>query len=98
MVDIQDYEFCVRYVPGLRKTVPDVLSRGAVEKPLCQRCFKEIDVAAADGGRREHVRVVGVTRTLGGGPGTAELRKAQQEKCGTLSPRMQKGARSSLFG
>ena len=97
MVDIQDYEFCVRYVPGLRMTVPDVLSRDAVEKTLCQRCFKEIDVAAADGGRREHVRVVGVTRTVGGGPGTAEIRKAQREKCGTPSPRMQKGGKVASF-
>ena len=80
MVDVQDFEFTVKYAPGSALVVPDALSRDSVEKPLCQRCYKEIPQGAAE----ETALALMDVGSLGGGPSSAEVREAQREQLGDL--------------
>lgn len=78
MIEVQDFEFEVKYTPGAKMAVPDCLSRDAVAKPLCQRCFGEIEAA---GGSVEAAGEIGEPRypflSLGV-PSPEEIRKAQE--------------------
>ena len=64
MVGIQDFDFTVRYAPGGDLVVPDTLSRDAVEKPLCARCFRQMDDLGPAGEDTEAVRALLVIGAL----------------------------------
>lgn len=81
MVEVQDFDFVVKYSPGASMVVPDALSRDAVTKPLCQRCFGEI--APADGDAevaKEIEEERGIACILSGGFRTRSLMEAQEKE------------------
>ena len=45
VVDIPDFDFTIEHRSGPELVVPDALSRDAVPKPLCQRCYCPLDSA-----------------------------------------------------
>ena len=82
MVEVQDFDFTVQYAPGSALVVPDTLSRDAVEKPLCQRCFAPIELRLEGSQNAEDVRAVVTLGAFGGGPTAEQLREAQLKAFG----------------
>lgn len=76
--------------------VPDSLSRGAVDRPLCQRCFCEIeplgDSAETAGAIEERFPAVSVA----GRPSAAEMRDAQEREC-TKDPEIARNGGAGKF-
>lgn len=48
VLEIQDFDFIIEHRNGPALVVPDTLSRDAVAKPLCQRCYCPLDAAKAE--------------------------------------------------
>ena len=42
VIEVQDYDFAVEHREGKQLVVPDALSRDAMPKPLCQRCYRPL--------------------------------------------------------
>ena len=100
VVDVQDFDFEVEHRAGRELVVPDTLSRDAVQKPLCQWCYRTLDDVALDtvtqgeqqsrvdaaeqSLRVERVSSVIETNSFATGPSVEELRTAQEEEFGCL--------------
>ena len=109
VVDIQELDFIVEHKAGKELVVPDILSRDAVPKPLCQRCHQAIDslrlerlvqeqederVATELGHmQRERVSAVAEVRAFADGPSKQELREAQHAEFGILEEAAQSDRR-----
>ncbi len=68
--------------------VPDTLSRDAVRKPLCQRCYGALGGEAAEAATRhmaESVRIVTEVGITGAGVSIEEVRAAQSAEFGNVS-------------
>lgn len=100
VVDVQDFDFVVEHRAGRELVVPDTLSRDAVPKPLCQRCYKALDwhklenftVKQQDEQVDSEVKSLSAERVstivevsaFAAGPSIQELRHAQTEEFGCL--------------
>ena len=97
---MQDFDFVVEHRAGRELVVPDTLSRDAVPKPLCQRCYSALDgqtledltlreqdesvCSAARSMRAEQVSAVVEVSAFAAGPSIEELRHAQGQEFGCL--------------
>ena len=92
VVAIQDFDLILKHRTGPELVVPNTLSRDAVPKPLCQRCYVPIDDSRLEkiSEAAEVERVAAIVEgadmgTLYRGPSISELRSAQQEEFGDLN-------------
>lgn len=81
MVEVQDFEFVVKYTPGSTMVVPDSLSRDEVRKPLCQRRFGEIESAGDTYEAAGDIEEPTKPWSLLGVPSPEKIRSAQEKEC-----------------
>ena len=77
MVEVQEFEFGVKYTPSASMVVPDALSRDSIETPMCQRCFGEIGLSVDVEETAGEIQGPGSSQALVGGPSTEDLRVDQ---------------------
>ena len=77
MMEILEFKFNVEYAPGAALVVRDALSRDAVDKPLCQRCYRPLQHEG-----EEFVTAVIDVGAFGDGPSVTALRNAQAQEFG----------------
>ena len=100
VVDVQEFDFVVEHRAGRELVAPDTLSRDAVPKPLCQRCYSALDgqtledltlreqyervCSAARSMNAEQVSAVVEVSAFAAGPSIEELRHAKGQEFGCL--------------
>ena len=93
MVEVQSYEFVVKYTPRTSIVVPDSLSRDATEKPLSQRCPGEIEASVDSDETAGAIEESGLAVSLLMGSIAEEIRKAQENECAEERKLIQNGRR-----
>ena len=100
VVDVQDFDFVVEHRAGRELVVPDALSRDAVPKPLCQRCYSALDGKSLESITRreeeermdcavrnmhaERVSAVMEVSAFAARPSIQEIRSEQEKQFGCL--------------
>eukprot|EP00171_Calliarthron_tuberculosum_P002219 IDg2219t1 len=79
VLEIQDYDFDIVHAKGTQMTVPDTLSRDAVSKMLCQRCYNPLRDPV------ESICAIREVAILGNGLSIEETRKEQMKEFGDLN-------------
>ena len=79
VLEIQDSDFEIVHAKGSHMVVPDILSRDAVLKPLCQRCYNPLQYPNPCMRGNEDVQRLRESDIAGAGP-SIELMHDEQSK------------------
>lgn len=86
VLEVQDFDFTVEHRESKALVVPDTLSRDAVPKPLCQRCYRPLSDEKMEDAleHAEKVSAVVEVESFSDGPAFEDLYAQQVAEFGNL--------------
>ena len=84
VLEVQDYDFSITHAKGSTMVVPDTLSRDAIPKPLCQRCYRVMIDGEEGAHNTEEVKRIGEFVLLGDGLSIERMKEEQLKQFGDV--------------